>query len=115
LDEAILRGNKYLQAGADLIFVTLVSTPDEAKRLVDGIQGPVSIAAGMPYNIRTLTIGQLRTCGVARISLPAILIFSAIQAIKQTLSIIHDSDTFVEIVERGLLCSPENLSQVLSI
>jgi hypothetical protein len=69
----------------------------------------------MPYNIRTLTIGQMRTCGEARISLPAILIFSAIQAIKQTLSIIHDSDTFVEIVERGLLCSPENLSQVLSI
>jgi 2-methylisocitrate lyase-like PEP mutase family enzyme len=114
IDEAITRGKKYLQAGADLIFVTAVSTPDEAKRLVDGIQGPVSIAAGMPYNIKTLTIGQLRACGVARVSLPAIAVFSAIQAIKQTLSIIRDSDTFEGIREKGLLCSPEDISQVLS-
>jgi len=114
IDEAIMRGKKYLQAGADLIFVTAVATPDEAKRLVDGIQGPVSIATGMPYNMRTLTIGQLRACGVARVSLPAVAVFSAIQAIKQTLSIIRDGDTFEGITEKGLLCSPEDVSQVLS-
>ncbi|MCX5805423.1 MAG: isocitrate lyase/PEP mutase family protein [Proteobacteria bacterium] len=114
MEEAIIRGNKYLQAGADLIFVTMVSTPDEAKRLVDGIQGPVSIAAGMPYNIQTLTIGQLRACGVARVSLPAIVVFSAIKSIKQILSIIHDSDNFEAIMEKGLLCSPEDLPKILS-
>jgi 2-methylisocitrate lyase-like PEP mutase family enzyme len=114
IDEAIIRGMKYLQAGADLVFVTTVATPDEAKQIVDGIGGPVSIAAGMPYNIKTLTIGQLRACGVARVSLPAILVFSALRAIKQTLSIIHDNDTFTEIIEKGLLCSTEDLSQVLS-
>ncbi|MCX5812462.1 MAG: isocitrate lyase/PEP mutase family protein [Proteobacteria bacterium] len=114
IDEAIIRGNRYLQAGADLIFVTMVSTPDEAKRLVDGIQGPVSIAAGMPYNIKTLTIGQLRACGVARVSLPAIVVFSAIKSIKQILSIIHDSDNFEAIMEKELLCSPEDLPKILS-
>ncbi|MBI4720077.1 MAG: isocitrate lyase/PEP mutase family protein, partial [Chitinivibrionia bacterium] len=114
IDEAITRGRKYLQAGADMIFVTAVSTPDEARRIVDGIQGPVSIAAGMPYNIKTLTIGQLRSCGVARVSLPAIAVFSAIRAIKQTLSIIRDGDAFDEIIEKGLLCSPDDLSQVMS-
>ncbi|MCX5827003.1 MAG: isocitrate lyase/PEP mutase family protein [Deltaproteobacteria bacterium] len=111
--EAIIRGNKYLQAGADLVFVTAVATPDEAKRIVDGIEGPVSIAAGMPYNINTLTIGQLRACGVARVSLPAIAVFSAIQAIKKTLLIIRDSDSFEGIIKEGLLCSPGDLSQVL--
>ena len=114
IDEAIARGRKYLKAGADLIFVTGVCTPDEAKRLVDGIQGPVSIAAGMPYNIGTLTIGQLRACGVTRISLPAIAVFSAIQAIKRTLPIVHDSDNFEELVKQGLLCSPSDLPQVLA-
>jgi 2-methylisocitrate lyase-like PEP mutase family enzyme len=114
IDEAILRGNKYLQAGADLIFVTMVSTPDEAKQLVYGIQGPVSIAAGMPYNIKTLTIGQLRACGVTRVSLPAALVFAAIQAMKQTLSIIKDSDTFEEIIEKSLLCSPQDLPNILA-
>jgi len=114
IDEAIARGRKYLNAGADLIFVTGVCMPDEAKRLVDGIQGPVSIAAGMPYNIGTLTIAQLRACGVTRISLPAIAVFSAIQAIKRTLSIVHDSDNFEELVKQGLLCSPSDLLQVLA-
>lgn len=114
LDEAIERGNKYLRAGANLIFVTMVSTPEEAKRLVYGIEGPVSIAAGMPYNIRTLTIGQLRACGVARVSLPAILVFSAIEAMKKTLSIVKSTDTFEEIIEKGLLCSPQDLPTILA-
>jgi 2-methylisocitrate lyase-like PEP mutase family enzyme len=114
IDEAIVRGRKYLQAGADLIFVTMVSTPDEVRRLVDGIQGPVSIAAGMPYNIKTLTIGHLRGCGVARVSLPAILVFSAIQALKLTLAIIQDNDNFEKIMEKGLLCSPGDLPHILS-
>ncbi len=112
--EAIRRGNKYLQAGADLVFVSTVRTLDEAKRLVDGIGGPVSIAAGMPYNINTLTINQLRASGVARVSLPAIAVFSAIQAIKRTLSIIRDSESFEEMIEKNLLCSLEDLSRVLS-
>jgi len=114
IDDAITRGKKYLRAGADLIFVTGVSTPDEAKRLVDGIQGPVSIAAGMPYNIKTLTIAQLRTCGVTRVSLPALAVFSAIHAIRQTLSSIRDCDNFDGIMEKGLLCSPQDMMQVLS-
>lgn len=114
IDEAITRGRKYLEAGADLIFVMGVSTPDEAKRIVDGVQGPVSIAAGMPYNQATLTIGQLRACGVTRVSLPAIAVFSAIQAIKRTLSLVHASDTFEAIVRQGLLCPPSDLPQILS-
>ncbi len=113
IEEAILRGNKYLQAGADLVFVTMVATPDEAKLLVDGIEGPVSIAAGMPYNIKLLSISQLRACGVARVSLPAIMVFSAIQAMKRTLSIVSEHDTFEKIIESGLLCSPEDLPKIL--
>ena len=114
IDEAIIRGKKYLEAGADLVFVTAVATPEEAKQIVSGIGGPVSIAAGMPYNMKTLTIGQLRACGVARVSLPAIAVFSAIQAISRTLSIIRDSDSFEGIIKEGLLCSSDDLSQVLS-
>jgi 2-methylisocitrate lyase-like PEP mutase family enzyme len=91
-----------------------VSTLDEVKRLVDGIQGHVSIAAGMSYNIRLLNIGQLRTLGVARVSLPTFIVFSNIQAIKKTLSIIHDNNSFEEIIKDDLLCLPEDLPQVLS-
>ncbi len=51
LEIAIDRANQYLEAGADLTFITYVEKLDEVKQVVKGVKGPVSIAAGMPYNI----------------------------------------------------------------
>jgi 2-methylisocitrate lyase-like PEP mutase family enzyme len=112
LKEAIDRATRYLQAGADLVFVTSVATLDEAKTLVKEIPGPLSIAAGLLYNIETLSIGNLRDCGVARISLPAIAVFSAIQAIKQTLRSIKEHDDLQELQRLNLLCSMEDLARL---
>jgi len=106
LDESIARANLCLDAGADLAFVTGVATIAEVKILVDGIHGPVSIAAGMPYNIKTMSIADLTACGVARVSLPVIAIFSAVQAISRTLVALRDSQDFSVILQENLLCSP---------
>ena len=59
LGEAIERANRYLQAGADLAFVTGVTTLEQVKLLVKEISGPVSIAAGLPNNIRSFSIAEL--------------------------------------------------------
>lgn len=45
LSEAVRRCNLYLEAGADLVFVTGVSTLEDMGVLVKGIKGPVSIPA----------------------------------------------------------------------
>jgi 2-methylisocitrate lyase-like PEP mutase family enzyme len=84
LNESIARANLYLQAGADLAFVTGVATIVEVKTLVQGIHGPVRIAAGLANNINTMSIADLRTCGVRRVSLPVVAIFSVIQAVSRT-------------------------------
>ena len=94
LNESIARANLYLDAGADLAFVTGVATIAEVKTLVQGIHGPVSIAAGLPNNINTMSIADLRACGVRRVSLPVIAIFSAIQALTRTLAALRDSQDF---------------------
>jgi len=110
ISDAIDRANRYLEAGADLAFVTGVATLEEVKLLVKEIGGPVSIAAGLPNNIRTFSIAELRECGVARVSLPTVAIFSAIAGMIRCLENVRDCDGFVEIVSRELVCSPERLS-----
>ena len=114
LDEAITRANLYLEAGADLAFVAKVATLTEVQILVREIHGTLSIAAGLPYNIGNMSIADVRTCGVARVSLPSIMVFSAIQALTRTLTAIRDSDGFAGILEHNLLCSPQELSELFT-
>lgn len=112
LKDAIDRATRYLDAGADLVFVTSVITLDEAKTLAKEIPGPLSIAVGLPNNIGTLSIENLKCCGLARISLPTIAVFSTIQAIKQTLCSINEQNDLQELQRRNLICSIEDLSKL---
>lgn len=92
LDLAIDRANQYLEVGADLAFVTYAATLDEVKQIVKGVKGPVSIAAGQPYNIKNFTIGDLHKLGVARVSLPTLLIYSSLQAINNSLHYLKEDN-----------------------
>jgi len=114
LDESIVRANLYLDAGADLAFVTGVTTIAEVRAMVEGIRGPVSVAAGLPNNINMMSIADLRACGVRRVSLPVVAVFSAIQAISRTLVALRDSQDFTVILQEKLLCSPQDLSRLLT-
>lgn len=109
LREAIRRANLYLEAGADLAFVTAVADLEEARTLVKAIRGPVSIAAGLPYNIQRLSIADLRRAGVARVSLPSLAVFSAIRSMTCVMESLRKSDGFEEILEKNLICSAEDV------
>ncbi len=109
---AINRANKYLNAGADITFIPYVQTMDEVKRIMKQVKGPVSIAAGMPYNIREFSVNDLRQYGVARVSLPSLLIYSGLQAMNRTLEHVKDDD-FNAIIDDELLYSPDKLRYLL--
>lgn len=114
ISDAIARANRYLEVGADLAFVTGVTILDQVRLLVKEIDGPVSIAAGLPSNINNFSIAQLRNCGVARVSLPTIVVFSAIAGMTRSLESIRDGDGFQELVSENLVSSGEWLSTLLS-
>ena len=114
LREAVERGNQYLRAGADLIFVTGVATLDEVKELVNGIKGPVSITAGMPPSVREMSIRALRDCGVRRVSLPSVAVFSALQAVKRTLALIRADEDFEQVTKQDFLCSMRDVGAALT-
>ena len=113
LEEAAERANAYLSAGADLAFVTTVATMDEVRFLVREVHGPVTIAAGMPYNIGTMSVQALQDAGVARVSLPMVAIFSAIRAMTETLRSIRDTQDFAEVIGKNQVCGVEEIAALL--
>lgn len=104
LDEAIARGNLYLETGADLVFVVGVTTLEQVRALVAGLQGPLSIAAGLPNNLQAFSVADLRAAGVARVSLPSLVIFSALKAMRRALESVRDTDGFAEVVSAEMTC-----------
>ena len=113
LDIAIDRANQYLDEGADIAFITYVETLEEVQKITEEVKGPVSIAAGMPYNINNFSIDDLVKCGVIRVSLPTLLIFSSLQGISSSLEYLKN-DKLSEFAEKGLLYPAENLNGLLN-
>jgi 2-methylisocitrate lyase-like PEP mutase family enzyme len=65
MEEALSRGRRYLEAGADCIFVPGRLERDEIARLVRGIDGPINLLA----TERTPPLAELKALGVKRVSL----------------------------------------------
>ena len=103
LAEAIDRSNDYLADGAALAFVTGVRTLDQVHTLVGNIAGPLSIAAGLDYNIGSFSVDDLRAAGVARVTLPSVALFAALEGMRHVLESIGSEFTFDEVVRQGLL------------
>ena len=58
------RGNAYLAAGADVIFMLGLDTEDKVKRAVDELDGPVSVIVGAT----SIPLARLAELGVCRVS-----------------------------------------------
>ena len=102
LDEAIDRANAYLEAGAGLAFVTGVTSLAQVRRLVAGIRGPLSIAAGLASNAAAFSIADLIECGVARVSLPTLPLFAAIDGVRRALADVARTNVFSALPESVL-------------
>jgi 2-methylisocitrate lyase-like PEP mutase family enzyme len=113
LNEAIKRANLYLEAGSDIVFVTKVATLDEVKLLAKEIHGPLSIAAGLHYNIDNFSINDLKEIGIARVSLPTIAITATIKSLLVTMDSLKSGE-FTEILNKNLLCSYEYIAKILN-
>lgn len=90
VDEAIKRGNAYLEAGADLIFVEAPKEKEDVERVVKSINGPVSINMCDGGKTPFIHVKELESWGVARISVPVAALFASAKAIQQAMVIIRD-------------------------
>ena len=112
LNLAAERGNQYLDAGADLTFATYVETLEEVKTLKKEVKGPLSVAAGIPYNIKNFSITDLEDLGVERVSLPTLLIYSSLKAMKDSLNHLK-KDNLMELADKDLLYDIKDLNDLI--
>ena len=112
LDVAIERANSYLEAGATLAFIVYTATLEEVQTITREVKGPVTIAAGMPYNLQNFGISDLEKYGVARISLPSLLIYSSLKGMERALSHVKMNE-MKKLLENDDLYSVDDLTNLL--
>jgi 2-methylisocitrate lyase-like PEP mutase family enzyme len=93
IEGAARRGNAYLEAGATMIFVEGVTSRELIKSAVEKIDGPVAInIVEGGKSPQGLTFTELRELGVARVSLPGVLLMSALHGMREALSRVRADD-----------------------
>lgn len=109
---AIERGNKYLENGADLCFICHIKTYSELKLFAKEINGPISIAVGLPYNYNEFSIRDCQELGIARVSLPTYLIYNSIKYMLDDLNLLKKGLDFDRIKKGQKI--PDNINFLLS-
>ena len=88
--ETVDRAVRYLDAGADCVFVPGVVEQDTIRRLAAEIPGPLNIVAGLASTIDAPTLFSL---GVQRVSLGGSLARAALSTLERAGRELHESGT----------------------
>jgi 2-methylisocitrate lyase-like PEP mutase family enzyme len=100
-DETVRRAKAYVAAGADCVFIPLVTDPALIKRLVTAIGAPINVLGGPG----SPPIDALRALGVARVSVGAHLARSVMAHIRQAATEVLTAGTYEALTAQ--LTSPE--------
>jgi methylisocitrate lyase len=108
LDDALDRCRRYLDAGADLVFIDGIRTRDEIQRAVDELEGPLSVnlmdgVTGVKTAL--VPIPELAAMGVGRVSVPVASTLVAHHALVEFFGALRAAPDGV-LPDRGDLVSP---------
>jgi 2-methylisocitrate lyase-like PEP mutase family enzyme len=95
LEQAVQRGNAYLQAGADCIFPIGASDAQTIGDLIRSINGPINILAGPT----TPSIPELAQLGVARVSFGAGQMRAALGRLQRIAHELLEQGTYTSMAE----------------
>jgi 2-methylisocitrate lyase-like PEP mutase family enzyme len=89
---AIERGNAFVEAGADCIFIPGAKEKADIATLVKEIPAPINIVAGLSGT--PLSLEEYGACGVKRISTGGSLMRRCFAALEESLTEMKDNGTF---------------------
>lgn len=105
-DDAVRRGNAFLEAGADCVFVPGVRDAETIGALVEAISGPVNILAGAP----SPPLPEMKALGVARVSIGGLLSLAAATLVRNAAHELTEGGTYS--FARDVILHPE-MNQLL--
>jgi methylisocitrate lyase len=96
LEEAVRRGNLYLEAGADLIFIDGIGTKNDIRKALQLLRGPLSVnlmdgVTGVKTEL--VPIPELAAMGVGRVSIPVASVLAAHKALVNFFTALKASPT----------------------
>jgi carboxyvinyl-carboxyphosphonate phosphorylmutase len=93
LDDAIDRGNRYAEAGADVVFVEAPQTEDEIHRVAREVKAP--LLANMVQGGKTpaVKVSELERIGFKIVIFPAVCMAAAVPAIERALESLKETGT----------------------
>lgn len=91
IDEAIRRGNAFLDAGATMVFVEGANSVENIEKAVAGIKGPVAVnLVEGGKSPQDMTFDRLEKLGVARVSVPSSAMQATIKAVRTVFATIRE-------------------------
>ncbi len=96
LDEAVRRGQAYVAAGADGVFVPGVVDGDTIRALAAALPAPLNVMAGRGGSLPVAELGAL---GVARVSMGPALTLAAMAQIRRTAAEILAQGTYAAMAD----------------
>ncbi len=100
VQEVIRRGNAYLEAGATMVFVEGATSSEVIASAVAGIAGPVGVNIVPGGKSGALDLEELTRLGVARVSLPGLLLGAAAKAMSDVLADVRASNSVAGVADR---------------
>jgi carboxyvinyl-carboxyphosphonate phosphorylmutase len=93
LEDAIERGNRYAEAGADVVFIEAPQTEDEIRRIAREVKAP--LLANMVGGGKTpaVKISELERLGFKIVIFPAVCMAAAVPAMERALNLLKERET----------------------
>jgi len=93
IDEAIARGNRYREAGADLIFVEAPTSKEDMIRLNEEIDAPTMAIQGEGGKTPLMTAKELEQIGYSVVVYPGSALYAAAWAVRRVMEELITSGT----------------------
>ncbi len=94
LAEAVRRANAYREAGANCLYVPGVASADAIERLVREIDGPLNVLGAHGGAAASLSVADLETLGVRRVSIGGSLAVAALGLVRRAAAEMRGRGTF---------------------
>ncbi len=99
LDDAILRARRYLQSGADWIFVEALTSPEEFERVAREVEAPLVANMTEFGKSPLMTVHELEQLGYSVVLFPVTLLRVAMRAMEAALATILQDGTQRELLD----------------
>ena len=108
IDEAITRGNKYAEVGADIIFIEAPPSVDDMKRVCSQVRAPMS--ANMIEGGKTpiLTAKDLQDIGYSIATFPLSTLYAAAYGVRSAMEALSKTGTTSGYIEKMIIFTDFN-------